>query len=138
MAEPLHGEAATPPTGQPQRGRVANRKPHRGAPRCRRVGRVLKKSRLGNSRPSMSALASLCRLRAGISRGPRSATSGTSPWLFDHFVGAGEQRGRHGEAKRLGSLHVDHEFELRGLLDGEVRNFRPFQYPINVSRGVPM
>jgi hypothetical protein len=28
--------------------------------------------------------------------------------LFDHLVGAGKQRRRHGEAKRLGGLEVDH------------------------------
>jgi hypothetical protein len=26
--------------------------------------------------------------------------------LFDHFIGAGQQRRRHGEAERLGSLHI--------------------------------
>ncbi len=38
----------------------------------------------------------------------------------DHLVGLGEQRGRHGEAKRLGGLAVDDQFELGRLLDGEV------------------
>jgi hypothetical protein len=38
----------------------------------------------------------------------------TSPFLFDHLVGAGEQRRRHLEAKRLGRLKVDHKFEMAG------------------------
>ena len=37
--------------------------------------------------------------------------------LFDHLVGATKQRPRHGEPERLRSLHVDHQFELGGLLD---------------------
>jgi hypothetical protein len=32
--------------------------------------------------------------------------------LFDHLVGAGEQRRRHAEAKRFSSLEVDYEIEL--------------------------
>jgi hypothetical protein len=36
--------------------------------------------------------------------------------LFDHFVGTGEQRGRHGKAERLSSFEIDHQFVLgRGL-----------------------
>jgi hypothetical protein len=34
------------------------------------------------------------------------ANSG-SPILFDHLVGAGEQRGRHGKAERGGGLEID-------------------------------
>jgi hypothetical protein len=31
---------------------------------------------------------------------------------FDHVVGLGEQRGRHGEAERIRGLTIDDEFEL--------------------------
>jgi len=37
--------------------------------------------------------------------------------LFDHLVGAEEQRERHVEAERLGSLEVDDHLDLRDLLD---------------------
>jgi hypothetical protein len=30
---------------------------------------------------------------------------------FDHLVGAGKQQGRDGEAKRSGSLQIDHELK---------------------------
>ena len=32
--------------------------------------------------------------------------------LFDHLVGAGEQRGRHLDAERLRGLEIDHQLEL--------------------------
>src|SRR5262249_40909284 len=46
-------------------------------------------------------------------------------WLlqtsFDHLVGAGEQRRRHGEAERFRRLEVDKQLNLRGLVDRKVR-----------------
>jgi hypothetical protein len=44
--------------------------------------------------------------------------------LFDHLVGAGEQRGRHGKAERLGSFKVDHQLEFFRFLDREVARRR--------------
>jgi hypothetical protein len=35
--------------------------------------------------------------------------------LFDHFVGAQKRCGRHVEAKHLGRLEIDDEFEFSGL-----------------------
>ena len=40
-----------------------------------------------------------------------------APLLLDHLVRAGEQRGRHGEAKRLGGLEIDGELKFGRLRD---------------------
>jgi len=55
---------------------------------------------------------------------------------FDHLVGAGEQRGWHGYAERLGSINIDEQLEFRWLLDRNVRRFRALQnlvYKIRAS-----
>jgi hypothetical protein len=48
---------------------------------------------------------------------PEAAVSSRSKTvaLFDHLVGAGKQRCRHGDAQHPGSLVVDDQFELGRL-----------------------
>src|SRR5262245_44847778 len=40
--------------------------------------------------------------------------------LLDHLIGAGEQRGGNGEAKRFCSLQINNQLELRCLIDRNV------------------
>src|SRR5262249_25032103 len=53
---------------------------------------------------------------------------------FDHLIGAGEQRGWHVEAERLGSLKIDRQIEPGGLLSRQVGRSRPLKDAINVIR----
>jgi len=46
------------------------------------------------------------------------------PALFDHFVGAGKQRGRHSEAEYLGGLRVN-DHPLRGRAYRQALGPRP-------------
>jgi hypothetical protein len=48
---------------------------------------------------------------------------------FDHLVGSGQQGFRDGDAERLGGLHVDHQFELCRLLNGQVGRLGAFEDP---------
>src|SRR5262245_9245531 len=47
--------------------------------------------------------------------------------LFDHLVGAGEQRRGYVEAERPRRPQVDDKLEPRGLLDGQISRFRAFE-----------
>src|SRR5258705_13727559 len=56
-----------------------------------------------------------------------------SPILFDQFVGAVEQRQRHGEAERLGGLEIDHQVELDRQLHWKIARLCSFQNLVDVS-----
>ena len=55
--------------------------------------------------------------------------------LFDHLVGAGKQRGRHGEVERLGGFEVDRQVERCGLLHWQVGWLHPSEDFVHVDRG---
>src|SRR5260370_23178189 len=44
---------------------------------------------------------------------------------FNDFVGAGEDRWRHGEAERPGGLEIDDQLECRRLLDRQIGGVSP-------------
>ena len=41
--------------------------------------------------------------------------------IFDHLIGAGEQRGRHSQSEGLRRLEIDHQLESGRLDDRQVR-----------------
>src|SRR5262249_46135515 len=47
--------------------------------------------------------------------------------LFDHLVCATEDRNRHADTERLGSLEVDVHLEFGGLLDGQLARIFAFE-----------
>src|ERR1044072_3224088 len=52
---------------------------------------------------------------------------------FDHLVGAGEQRRRHGQAECLGGSQIDDEFECRRLFDWKIAWTRALQNLVDES-----
>ena len=67
----------------------------------------------------MSALppkAHMCSAQAHVCFGPEAdSCSAAKNSLFDHFAGAGEERGWHREAERFGSPEIDNELEFNWL-----------------------
>ena len=54
--------------------------------------------------------------------------------LLNHFVRALQQDLRDREAEHPGGLQIDHQLELRGLLDGKIAGFATFEDLIDVRR----
>ena len=72
----------------------------------------------------------MCSAR-GLSAGPEADILP----LFDHLVGAAEQRQWHRETERLGGLEVDDQLYLRQLLDRQICRLIAFQNPAGVDAG---
>ena len=56
--------------------------------------------------------------------------------LFNHFIGAGEQRGRNGEAQYLGGFEVDNQLKLGWRLDRQITRLSPFKSRSMACRGL--
>ena len=81
--------------------------------------------------PTMSALPSNADIRgvkSNVWEGPLSdSCSAAKGRLFDHLVRTAEDRNRHADAQRLGSLEIDHQLKLGQLHDWQISRFFPFE-----------
>src|SRR5262245_20619398 len=55
--------------------------------------------------------------------------------LFDHLVGAGEARLSDCQADRRRGPEIDDQFEVGGLVDGDVGGLLAFENPVHALRG---
>src|SRR5499427_11027309 len=57
--------------------------------------------------------------------------------LFDHLVGAGDDRSRYGDAQQLRGCEIDDKFKLRRLLDRQFTRFRAAKNLVGVLGCAP-
>ena len=55
--------------------------------------------------------------------------------LFDHLVGAADQRVRDGDAERLGGLQVDDHLDFSGLLDRQIGRLLALENAAGIDAG---
>jgi len=70
---------------------------------------------------------------------PQAAVSNrskSSP-LFDHLVGAADQRQREGDAESLGGLDVDDQLDLHSLLNWQIGRLGTLQNPPDIDASQP-
>ena len=66
---------------------------------------------------------------------PKHASLLPPSCLFDHLVGAAEQRERKREAERLGGIEVDDQLDFGGLLDRQVGRLLALENAAGVDAG---
>jgi hypothetical protein len=74
---------------------------------------------------------------ANLNGGAQTARA-QSDTLFDHLVGAGDERGRHREADRVRGLEVDDQLEFGRLQDGHVGRLFTFEHAPRVDTSEPI
>ena len=53
--------------------------------------------------------------------------------LFDHLIGAREQRRWYGQVKGLCGLEIDHQLVLGGRLHWQISGLFAFKYAVNIA-----
>ena len=86
-------------------------------PRAIPDGSQARQKQLNYRTRSLQRSGVLCRANSGPEHSQQSMCAES---LLDHLIGAGEQRGGNGEAKRFCSLQINNQLELRCLIDRNV------------------